>query len=178
MRGPFKHMIDVVEQSRRIPGAPRGFVKQVDRRQLASQLAIPRSYGNSQFAWFNANPACETFTQSGAECPGCTVAFEPRQLDFYDVGQNLVPQSQGTPDRVSLIVARTAINRFLVARRKRPVILERVGACFPGSSALKANLVSLVIWPARMVIDVTIVRSEEHTSELQSLMRISYAVFC
>src|SRR3546814_21163002 len=44
MRGPFKHMIDVVEQSRRIPGAPRGFVKQVDRRQLAAQLAIPRSY--------------------------------------------------------------------------------------------------------------------------------------
>src|SRR3546814_6285242 len=27
-------------------------------------------------------------------------------------------------------------------------------------------------------IPVTIVRSEEHTSELQSLMRISYAVFC
>src|SRR3546814_7861999 len=26
--------------------------------------------------------------------------------------------------------------------------------------------------------EVTIVRSEEHTSELQSLMRISYAVFC
>src|SRR3546814_8601325 len=26
--------------------------------------------------------------------------------------------------------------------------------------------------------DVTLVRSEEHTSELQSLMRISYAVFC
>src|SRR3546814_1772768 len=25
---------------------------------------------------------------------------------------------------------------------------------------------------------VTVVRSEEHTSELQSLMRISYAVFC
>src|SRR3546814_5200981 len=26
--------------------------------------------------------------------------------------------------------------------------------------------------------DVTVTRSEEHTSELQSLMRISYAVFC
>src|SRR3546814_2566561 len=26
--------------------------------------------------------------------------------------------------------------------------------------------------------DVTVFRSEEHTSELQSLMRISYAVFC
>src|SRR3546814_10365090 len=27
-------------------------------------------------------------------------------------------------------------------------------------------------------LDVVVVRSEEHTSELQSLMRISYAVFC
>src|SRR3546814_8723963 len=27
-------------------------------------------------------------------------------------------------------------------------------------------------------IDVVVIRSEEHTSELQSLMRISYAVFC
>src|SRR3546814_5241605 len=26
--------------------------------------------------------------------------------------------------------------------------------------------------------EITLVRSEEHTSELQSLMRISYAVFC
>src|SRR3546814_5176895 len=29
-----------------------------------------------------------------------------------------------------------------------------------------------------VVLDPTVVRSEEHTSELQSLMRISYAVFC
>src|SRR3546814_2378408 len=28
------------------------------------------------------------------------------------------------------------------------------------------------------ISSITIVRSEEHTSELQSLMRISYAVFC
>src|SRR3546814_1640411 len=28
------------------------------------------------------------------------------------------------------------------------------------------------------VIDLGVMRSEEHTSELQSLMRISYAVFC
>src|SRR3546814_20054577 len=62
MRGPFKHMIDVVEQSRRIPGAPRGFVKPVDRRQLAAQPALPRRYGNSPFTWLNANPADQTFT--------------------------------------------------------------------------------------------------------------------
>src|SRR3546814_8421959 len=31
---------------------------------------------------------------------------------------------------------------------------------------------------AEAVVEVTFDRSEEHTSELQSLMRISYAVFC
>src|SRR3546814_8426829 len=30
----------------------------------------------------------------------------------------------------------------------------------------------------RRLVDVLATRSEEHTSELQSLMRISYAVFC
>src|SRR3546814_10464338 len=36
----------------------------------------------------------------------------------------------------------------------------------------------LPIGVAQMFDDHRIVRSEEHTSELQSLMRISYAVFC
>src|SRR3546814_10093510 len=33
-------------------------------------------------------------------------------------------------------------------------------------------------WVARTALSVDHPRSEEHTSELQSLMRISYAVFC
>src|SRR3546814_2476755 len=43
---------------------------------------------------------------------------------------------------------------------------------------------ALAIWVAilssalRICMSVFILRSEEHTSELQSLMRISYAVFC
>src|SRR3546814_5968285 len=36
---------------------------------------------------------------------------------------------------------------------------------------------ALQTWLASRHLDV-VVRSEEHTSELQSLMRISYAVFC
>src|SRR3546814_4413760 len=36
----------------------------------------------------------------------------------------------------------------------------------------------MVFRPSPRQSDVMIVRSEEHTSELQSLMRISYAVFC
>src|SRR3546814_8019335 len=33
-------------------------------------------------------------------------------------------------------------------------------------------------WQQVAMIEVNLPRSEEHTSELQSLMRISYAVFC
>src|SRR3546814_8844159 len=34
-------------------------------------------------------------------------------------------------------------------------------------------------WPRSFrIVAATLTRSEEHTSELQSLMRISYAVFC
>src|SRR3546814_5171831 len=32
--------------------------------------------------------------------------------------------------------------------------------------------------PSRYRVEASLTRSEEHTSELQSLMRISYAVFC
>src|SRR3546814_4390625 len=36
----------------------------------------------------------------------------------------------------------------------------------------------LVVLPLATLTDLAYMRSEEHTSELQSLMRISYAVFC
>src|SRR3546814_2763211 len=47
---------------------------------------------------------------------------------------------------------------------------------FSGEVALSSQLVDrgLAISPATPILQ----RSEEHTSELQSLMRISYAVFC
>src|SRR3546814_3343302 len=37
---------------------------------------------------------------------------------------------------------------------------------------------SLLSLQAKQAADASVRRSEEHTSELQSLMRISYAVFC
>src|SRR3546814_3606185 len=49
----------------------------------------------------------------------------------------------------------------------RPAGLDVRQPCRPSSSALAAA--GRAVFPAR---------SEEHTSELQSLMRISYAVFC
>src|SRR3546814_1461042 len=38
--------------------------------------------------------------------------------------------------------------------------------------------VAYAIWSGVGIVLIAAVRSEEHTSELQSLMRISYAVFC
>src|SRR3546814_6851611 len=51
------------------------------------------------------------------------------------------------------------------------VEIQRAGAAFPD-----INTVTLYIGPQRQPEYYD--RSEEHTSELQSLMRISYAVFC
>src|SRR3546814_3900527 len=42
----------------------------------------------------------------------------------------------------------------------------------------EGELQSVHVDEQRFVGDVVFARSEEHTSELQSLMRISYAVFC
>src|SRR3546814_1122289 len=46
------------------------------------------------------------------------------------------------------------------------------------TTALYATIAALAAVRARDETGVGQVRSEEHTSELQSLMRISYAVFC
>src|SRR3546814_7343225 len=54
---------------------------------------------------------------------------------------------------------------------------EPVGALILSRFQLTAVVVLISVTVATLVA-VTFGRSEEHTSELQSLMRISYAVFC
>src|SRR3546814_8621544 len=61
-----------------------------------------------------------------------------------------------------------ALAACLVERRIRVI----ASAAAVDSSSIDALAMSIA------VRSVTIVRSEEHTSELPSLMRISYAVFC
>src|SRR3546814_6621889 len=48
----------------------------------------------------------------------------------------------------------------------------------PLQQRLAIALMLLAAFLALPVLDFGTIRSEEHTSELQSLMRISYAVFC
>src|SRR3546814_2966066 len=75
---------------------------------------------------------------------------------------------------------------FLPCRQRQHLAEE----LFPGlrnPPFASANIIGEEILPDRLVISDRLVaaqllrdfgRSEEHTSELQSLMRISYAVFC
>src|SRR3546814_8691825 len=51
--------------------------------------------------------------------------------------------------------------------------------CLPGGVGIADPLGELLQQEgAALAVGARLVRSEEHTSELQSLMRISYAVFC
>src|SRR3546814_13486849 len=74
---------------------------------------------------------------------------------------------------------------FLMIRR--PPRSTRTDTLFPYTTLFRSFIVSqdftvhqlvLIRKPARKKISKKPSRSEEHTSELQSLMRISYAVFC
>src|SRR3546814_3685307 len=84
----------------------------------------------------------------------------------------------------------TTLFRSLVLERVVAWLLQRVSGLLdrPGAALLippstlgwlahlPTLIVAVVIW--RVFFRGSGYRSEEHTSELQSLMRISYAVFC
>src|SRR3546814_3070262 len=56
--------------------------------------------------------------------------------------------------------------------------LLRYGLPMMGSLMLRYSLDTLCRFLLAALVSIEAARSEEHTSELQSLMRISYAVFC
>src|SRR3546814_2093983 len=56
--------------------------------------------------------------------------------------------------------------------RRQPSRKTRIAAAPAPANATRLR------WPSSMAGKNSVQRSEEHTSELQSLMRISYAVFC
>src|SRR3546814_20851447 len=49
---------------------------------------------------------------------------------------------------------------------------------FPPSFRMADGSLPVYFEAAAVIVTLVLLRSEEHTSELQSLMRISYAVFC
>src|SRR3546814_9659970 len=70
-----------------------------------------------------------------------------------------------------LLIEKTRLGALLRASTENPRLVEAFGVNVPLMVSLTFGLgVGLAAFAG--------VRSEEHTSELQSLMRISYAVFC
>src|SRR3546814_10739495 len=68
---------------------------------------------------------------------------------------------------------------FRSARRHAGTfIAARAGRALPDPSATQSGAVAGAATASQGILPPRGVRSEEHTSELQSLMRISYAVFC
>src|SRR3546814_9978459 len=75
--------------------------------------------------------------------------------------------------------------RNIVVANMPPILAKvRCDAVRPGRCGCQGRLYRVgMIAPARVansrhMVDIDTKRSEEHTSELQSLMRSSYAVFC
>src|SRR3546814_6912719 len=66
-----------------------------------------------------------------------------------------------------------AVNRLGRRERKDDAAVEEVAA-----QAVRRTVNRLLGKKPMTMVHVIRLRSEEHTSELQSLMRISYAVFC
>src|SRR3546814_1827207 len=66
----------------------------------------------------------------------------------------------------------------LLTRLRQPVIAAVRGTCFTGGLELALSAAFILCGESARFADTHGKRSEEHTSELQSLMRISYAVFC
>src|SRR3546814_8382704 len=93
--------------------------------------------------------------------------------DFHD-GQFEAIQALVDDRRRALVVQRTGWGKsavYFVAT----LLLRRRGA---GPTVLVSPLLALMRDQIAAARRAGVRRSEEHTSELQSLMRISYAVFC
>src|SRR3546814_7615345 len=92
------------------------------------------------------------------------------------------PQSDVEPARHHLIAepVHQAAKHFVFARRERPDLVRSCLALIRDHCPLR-QLYKCVLQNRNQLHIVKRLleeRSEEHTSELQSLMRISYAVFC
>src|SRR3546814_2381272 len=89
-----------------------------------------------------------------------------------DVCSSDLPVSEALPSRLQS-PAPNGGGRKTRKRWRRPIAMSNVTACPSQVSASSDGQVRRLSLAGRKRI-----RSEEHTSELQSLMRISYAVFC
>src|SRR3546814_5390101 len=134
---------------------------------LAVGLLLARRHGDHESV--NVGHRWVSFVSTWA--PGSAPAW----------GRNLVWDVLGVQDRrESAIDHALSVERHVGVIGLHPLVLHDLGPGFvagllgrPFDPAIDDLLVAL-----RLHRVLVVGRSEEHTSELQSLMRISYAVFC
>src|SRR3546814_4456296 len=104
-----------------------------------------------------------------------------------EIGPEIGPASLGLPDRPVHIVAKAGgaeqrqfhrlpiVGKLALRRLQHAFVNQSIGAQLRDRRLDRARRLQFGLRRIKVVADA---RSEEHTSELQSLMRISYAVFC
>src|SRR3546814_4496150 len=108
------------------------------------------------------------------------------QRAIHAAGRIARPADRAASQRGSGLHPRTGRMDRRWRRRHRRTAIERIFVKVPHFAALAATALSATPAPAQLSAaaqrpasaQLSATRSEEHTSELQSLMRISYAVFC
>src|SRR3546814_6323233 len=110
-------------------------------------------------------PSCQAFLRADYDYRRSTGELRQRVRGIYEI------PGRGYGDDPTARVR-------VVSDRDWVVTLDITADEYYGAEQVKRALVRYPVKVTRVDVDPARNRSEEHTSELQSLMRISYAVFC
>src|SRR3546814_8891145 len=100
-------------------------------------------------------------------------AAERRKAELQESQEHLARRARRLAARLSCVLVPHGRHRTALRARRQ-------GQWNPDAGRKRAvgRARRLSCFIARLISGAEVLRSEEHTSELQSLMRISYAVFC
>src|SRR3546814_8235152 len=99
---------------------------------------------------------------AGLPIPGCTISRDLPKLGYKGVESSEVA-FEDFPVPVENLIGREG---------------EGFKYVMAGLEVGRVNIAARAVGVAQAALDAALKRSEEHTSELQSPMRITYAVFC
>src|SRR3546814_3640389 len=110
--------------------------------------------------------------------PACRGCKRMGRLTLANTVDHVVAISEGGMPSPAMTASRHTAPLATAPRRRGVARLARCDRASPGVAAMPMAIRSIPIIRGTGGRHDHVFRSEEHTSELQSLMRISYAVFC
>src|SRR3546814_7054030 len=107
------------------------------------------------------------------EIPGVSNAY------FLRAAGKASRRHQGLPELDAMDFIKKVKAEMKVVGMTEEFLYRSVNEGFSGGEKKRNEVLQMTLLePKLAILDETDTRSEEHTSELQTLMRISYAVFC